>query len=53
MDATLAYRSKAYKFGVSVKNLTDEDYFQRLNYFDTRTTPAQGTTFYVSGSVTF
>lgn len=53
VDATVAYQSKAYKFGVSVKNLTDEDYFQRLNYFGTRTTPAQGTTVYVSGSITF
>ncbi len=53
VDADIAYRKKAYKLGVSIKNLTDNDYFQRLNYFDTRVTPAQGTTVYFSGSVTF
>lgn len=53
IDADIAYRTKAYKLGVSIKNLTDNDYFQRLNYFDTRVTPAQGTTVYFSGSVTF
>lgn len=53
IDADIAYRTKAYKLGVSIKNLTDNDYFQRLNYFDTRVTPSQGTTVYFSGSVTF
>jgi iron complex outermembrane receptor protein len=53
IDADIAYRKKGYKLGVSIKNLTDNDYFQRLNYFDTRVTPAQGTTVYFSGSVTF
>lgn len=53
VDADIAYKSKGYKLGVSIKNLTDNDYFQRLNYFDTRVTPAQGTTVYFSGSVMF
>ncbi|WAK02517.1 TonB-dependent siderophore receptor [Methylobacter sp. YRD-M1] len=53
IDADIAYRTKAYKLGVSIKNLTDNDYFQRLNYFDTRVTPSQGTTVYFSGSVIF
>jgi iron complex outermembrane receptor protein len=53
VDADIAYRSKGYKLGISVKNLTDNEYFQRLNYFDTRVTPAQGTTVYFSGSVIF
>ena len=53
VDADIAYKVKGYKLGISIKNLTDNDYFQRLNYFDTRVTPAQGTTVYFSGSVTF
>lgn len=53
IDADIAYRTKGYKLGVSIKNLTDNDYFQRLNYFDTRVMPAQGTTVYFSGSVMF
>ncbi len=53
VDADIAYKSKGYKLGLSIKNLTDNNYFQRLNYFDTRVIPAQGTTVYFSGSVTF
>ncbi|WP_020158463.1 TonB-dependent siderophore receptor [Methylobacter marinus] len=53
IDADIAYRTKGYKLGISVKNLTDNEYFQRLNYFDTRVMPSQGTTVYFSGSVIF
>lgn len=53
IDASINYEIQNYKLGVSVKNLTDNDYFERLNYFGSRVTPAQGTAFFVQGSVRF
>lgn len=53
IDATLAYKTEHYQFAVSAKNLTDEDYFQRLNYYGSRTVPSQGASVYFSGSVRF
>ncbi|NOQ13575.1 MAG: TonB-dependent siderophore receptor [Methyloprofundus sp.] len=53
MDATIAYARNNYKLGISVKNLSDVNYYQRLNYFATRTMPAQGTEVFFSGTVTF
>lgn len=53
IDATLAYKTEHYQFAVSGKNLSDEDYFQRLNYYGSRTVPSQGASVYFSGSVRF
>lgn len=53
MDAAIAYDTGDYKLGISIKNLTDQDYFQWLDYLGTRVSPAQGTTVYFSGSVRF
>ncbi|WP_428354948.1 TonB-dependent siderophore receptor [Methyloprofundus sp.] len=49
MDASLAYTRERYKLGISVKNLTDVDYYQRLNYFGSRVIPAQGTEVFSPG----
>jgi len=53
VDATVSYDIDRYHFGVSAKNLTNEDYFDRLNYFGTRTAPSQGASVYFTGSVRF
>lgn len=53
VDANIGYKIKNYNLGVSVKNLTNNDYFQRLNYFGSRVTPAQGVAVYFTGSVHF
>ncbi len=51
LDSSLAYHRDIYKIGMSIKNLTNANYYQRLNYFGTRTTPARGTEFIVTGSI--
>lgn len=51
VDASVAYKTERYKLGISVKNLTDQDYFQRLNYYGSRVTPAQGSSVFFTGSV--
>lgn len=53
MDASIAYQRDFYKLGMSIKNLTNNTYYQRLNYFGTRVTPAQGTEVFFTGSIMF
>ncbi|OQK17914.1 hypothetical protein AU255_08650 [Methyloprofundus sedimenti] len=53
VDAAMAYTRENYRVGVSIKNLTDANEYQRLNYFGTRVTPAQGIQVFFSGSVRF
>jgi len=53
MDASVAYQIKQYNFGLSIKNLTNENDFQRLNYFGNRTTPMQGTSVFFNASAKF
>jgi len=53
IDMSMAYKIQEYKLGVSVKNLTNEDTYQRLNYFGSRVTPMQGTAVFVNASARF
>lgn len=53
MDAVIAYRFQRYKVAASVKNLTNEQYFQRFGYFDGHVVPAQGTSAYVTFSMDY
>ncbi len=52
-DASIAYEYQHYKLAATVKNLTDERYFQPYGYFDGRVIPSEGTSAYVTGSVKF
>ncbi|MFO0687844.1 MAG: TonB-dependent siderophore receptor [Myxococcota bacterium] len=42
LDATANYETDRYRLGLSVKNLSDERYFERLNYLGGRVSPGQG-----------
>lgn len=53
IDATLAYTQERYKLGIAIKNLTDKNFYQRLNYFGTRVMPARGVEVFCSGAVSF
>jgi len=53
VDASIAYKRDFYKLGMSIKNLTNNNYYQRLNYFGTRVIPAQGTEVFFTGSIMF
>lgn len=53
MDASIGYQRDFYKLGMSIKNLTNNSYYQRLNYFGTRVTQAQGTEVFFTGSIMF
>ena len=50
VDATIAYQTDRYKLGLTIKNLTNEDYYQYYNYFGGRVMPDAGTTAYLSAS---
>jgi iron complex outermembrane recepter protein len=50
VDATLAYQTPRYNLGLTIKNLTNQDYFQFYNYFNSRVAPDTGTTAYLTAS---
>ncbi|MEQ1598633.1 MAG: TonB-dependent siderophore receptor [Methylotenera sp.] len=50
VDATVAYQTPRYNLGLTIKNLTNQDYFQFYNYFNSRVAPDTGTTAYLSAS---
>ena len=52
-DTTVSYEHKQYKLAASIKNLTDENYYQPYGYLGGRVLPAEGTTAYVTGSVRY
>lgn len=52
-DTTIAYEQKNYKIAATIKNLTDENYFQPYGYLDGRVIPAEGTTAYITGSIKY
>lgn len=52
-DASLSYEQKNFKVSATVKNLTDEDYYQAYGYFDGRVIPSQGTSAYFTASVKY
>lgn len=52
-DTTVSYEHKQYKLAASIKNLTDENYYQPYGYLGGRVIPAEGTAAYVTGSVRY
>jgi iron complex outermembrane receptor protein len=50
IDATLAYQTLRYNLGLTIKNLTNQDYFQFYNYFGSRVAPDTGTTAFLTAS---
>lgn len=50
VDAAINYETDRYKLNLSIKNLTDEDYFQFYNYFGGRVRPAEGIAAYLSAA---
>jgi iron complex outermembrane receptor protein len=52
-DASIAYEHKNFRVATTVKNLTNEQYFQPYGYFGGRVIPSEGTTAYATFSVKF
>jgi iron complex outermembrane receptor protein len=52
-DTTLSYEEKRYRVAASIKNLTDENYYQPYSYFAARVLPAEGTAAYITGSIRY
>jgi len=52
-DASIAYEYQRFKLAATVKNLTDEHYFQPYGYLGGRVIASEGTSAYVTGSVKF
>jgi iron complex outermembrane receptor protein len=50
VDATVAYQTTRYNLGLTIKNLTNQDYFQYYNYFNSRVAPDTGTTAYLTAA---
>ncbi|NOT65386.1 MAG: TonB-dependent siderophore receptor [Methylotenera sp.] len=50
VDASLAYKTDRFNLGLTVKNLTNQDYYQYYNYFGGRVRPDAGTSAYLSAS---
>ena len=50
VDATVAYQTPRYNLGLTIKNLTNQDYFQFYNYFGSRVAPDTGTTAFLTAS---
>jgi iron complex outermembrane receptor protein len=49
-DASIAYEKQNFKVSASVKNLTNERYYQAYGYFDGRVIPSEGTSAYFTVS---
>lgn len=49
-DAALNYQTQRFNLGLTIKNLTNEDYYQYYNYFGGRVRPDNGTQVYLSAS---
>ncbi len=52
-DAALAYETGRFTWAATVKNLSDEDYFQPYGYFEGRVAPAPGRAGFVSVSIKY
>lgn len=52
-DASLSYEQKHFKLAATIKNLTDEEYYQAYGYFGGRVIPSQGTSAYFTASVKY
>jgi iron complex outermembrane receptor protein len=53
IDAALSYQAERYNVGLTVKNLTNEDYYQYYSYLGGRVAPDPGTTAYLSVAVKY
>lgn len=53
LDATLGYQYQRYKLAATIKNLSDEFYYQSYGYLGGRVAPAQGISTYVTFSMDF
>lgn len=49
-DAAINYSTERYNLGLTIKNLTNEDYYQYYNYFGGRVRPDNGTSAYLTAS---
>ncbi len=47
-DAAIAYEAEHFKLATTVKNLTNERYFEAFDYFDGRVAPVAGTSVYAT-----
>lgn len=52
-DAKIAYTNKSYETSLVVKNLTDRDYYERLDYFGGRVTSGMERTYLVNFTYKF
>ncbi len=52
-DAAIAYEAKNFKLATTVKNLTNERYFEAYDYFDGRVAPAAGRSLFVTASIRY
>jgi len=52
-DVAIAYETKHFKLATTVKNLSNERYFETYDYFDGRVAPSLGPEVYVTGSVRY
>lgn len=50
VDTSVAYKAEWFNLGLTVKNLTNQDYFQYYNYLGGRIAPDAGTSAYLSAS---
>lgn len=50
VDAAINYTTDRYNLGLTLKNLTNEDYYQFYNYFGGRLRPDNGTSAYLTAS---
>ena len=53
IDAAINYEIKQFKVSTTVKNLTDEHYFEAYDYFDARVAPSVGRSVYLIASMMF
>lgn len=52
-DAKIGYENKRFETALTVKNLTNKQYFERINYWGGRIAPSQDRTVYLSTAVKF
>lgn len=52
-DTALNYQTRRYNFGLTVKNLTNEDYYQYYNYLGGRVQPDNGVSVYLTAAAKY
>ena len=53
VDATARYQTQRFRVELALRNLTDNDYFDRYNYFGGRVAPSPGRSAFVTVAATF